>query len=57
MSETTTEILVRDRVVDYPPEGMQARKTERVEVQVIWPHGKPRDGYTGHWIVTEELRP
>jgi len=55
MPETTTEILVRDIVLDYPPEGMQARKTQRVEVQIVWPKGKPQGFYTGHWIVTEEV--
>lgn len=58
MSETTRETLVRT-IIQAIPDGSGIKRTERVEVEVTWPDGKPEGSRSyrerGSWRIAEEV--
>lgn len=54
VSETTKETLVRHVQINNP-EGVAVMRTQKVEVEVTWPDGRPEDSddftVTGGWKV------
>jgi hypothetical protein len=54
VSETTTEILTRTVVKCVSPDGMQVYETQWMQVQVLWPNGKPSSDNAGQWVMADE---